>query len=65
MARDYSKEPPICEADRAKARKSAAQFHYQTQYALTILCTSEGDQAKLHEQLTKRYPDRRVRVVVS
>lgn len=65
MARDYSAEEPLQEADRVRAKRTAAAFRYRRQFALTIVCEDEADQEQLHAALVKRYPKRRIRVVVS
>lgn len=60
----YKSEPPISEAERAKAR-NRAKAREKTLYALTIVCKDEKDQKKLFPQISKLFPGRRCRVVVS
>ncbi len=61
---DYLTEPPITETERGTARKRA-KAREKTLYALTIVCKDEKDQKKLFPQISKLFPGRRCRVVVS
>lgn len=61
---DYSTEPPVTEAERDTARKRA-KARNKTLYALTIVCNDEADQKDLFPRISKLFPGRRCRVVVS
>lgn len=60
----YASEPPISEADRAKARASA-KARKSTLYAITVVCRDEADQRQLFKQASRIFTGRRIRVVVS
>ena len=60
----YSREKPLSEADRDIARKRA-KCRGETLYALTIVCKDEADQRSLFNKVTRQFPGRRTRVVVS
>lgn len=59
------KHPLLNNSDRQIQITRAAKFKYQTIHALSIICHSEADQIKLHAALTKRYPSRKIKVIVS
>lgn len=59
----YANEPPLTDADRAKARKKA--INYKPIHALTVVCHGEADQIDLFPKLTKWAKGRKVKVIVS
>lgn len=41
------------------------QNAYRQQYGIIVICTDEADQIQKYEQLTKKYPDRKIKVVTT
>ena len=64
MARDYSNEKPLSKADQDAAR-TRAKTNHRTQYAISVVCRDEEDQAAMFKRLERVAGGRKLKVVVS